>query len=221
MFPIHRRQFARGFTLVELLVVIAIIGILVALLLPAIQAAREAARRTQCQSNLHNVALGVLNYCDTNKSFPYAVFDPVDPSIGRAVFTGAQLSGPSGSPHLMENWVIAVLPYIEEKALYDSFLLYWEPNPNTPTQPSRAEISTIFNKVPRGQQLPWMLCPSDSGTSVGPCALSGGNWARGNYVINGGLGFPFSNIDDRLNPDQWAWGLQGQRGVAAINMGAK
>jgi prepilin-type N-terminal cleavage/methylation domain-containing protein len=64
------RTLRRGFTLVELLVVIAIIGVLVALLLPAVQAAREAARRAQCQSNLKNIALAVLNYESMKKELP-------------------------------------------------------------------------------------------------------------------------------------------------------
>ena len=72
MFASYRRGSTAGFTLVELLVVIAIIGILVALLLPAIQAARESARRAQCTSNLRNVALALLNYHDTRKEFPTA-----------------------------------------------------------------------------------------------------------------------------------------------------
>src|SRR6187549_779196 len=85
----------RGFTLVELLVVIAIIGILVALLLPAVQAARESARRMQCTNNLKQIALALHSYHDALSEFP-----------------GAAGAG-GGSP----TWLVATLPYIEETAL--------------------------------------------------------------------------------------------------------
>jgi prepilin-type N-terminal cleavage/methylation domain-containing protein len=88
----------RGFTLVELLVVIAIIGILVALLLPAVQAAREAARRTQCTNNLRQLAIAMQSYHDVEKHFP---------------------AGATTSSNL--SWNVYILPYIEEGTLYDLF----------------------------------------------------------------------------------------------------
>jgi prepilin-type N-terminal cleavage/methylation domain-containing protein len=91
-----------AFTLVELLVVIAIIGILVALLLPAIQAAREAARRSQCQNNLKQMALALLNCHDSAEEFP------------RGAYTGNNKSDEDGL-----GWATKLLPYIEEQALYD------------------------------------------------------------------------------------------------------
>ena len=101
-----RRKFVgRGFTLVELLVVIAIIGILVALLLPAIQAAREAARRTQCNNNLKNIGLGLQNYHDTYKTFPMGAMH-----TGYRTVTTAQY-GPS--------WQYGVLPFMEQRNIYD------------------------------------------------------------------------------------------------------
>jgi prepilin-type N-terminal cleavage/methylation domain-containing protein/prepilin-type processing-associated H-X9-DG protein len=93
----------RGFTLVELLVVIAILGMLVALLLPAVQAAREAARRARCSNNLRQIGLGLLSYHDTRGSFPSSVAD----------YYG-------GSPWL-HTWQVMILPYIGESSLYDLY----------------------------------------------------------------------------------------------------
>jgi prepilin-type N-terminal cleavage/methylation domain-containing protein len=99
-----RRFRGEGFTLVELLVVIAIIGILVALLLPAIQAAREAARRTQCNNNLKNIGLALQNYHDTYKIFP----------------RGATFAGPYAGPRKAgPNWWYGTLPFLEQRNMYD------------------------------------------------------------------------------------------------------
>ncbi len=88
-----------GFTLVELLVVIAIIGILIALLLPAVQAARESARRSQCSNNLKQIGIALHNYIDANKTLPFG-----------SIYYYAS------TPNI---WTIAILPFLEEHALYD------------------------------------------------------------------------------------------------------
>lgn len=90
-----------GFTLVELLVVIAIIGILIALLLPAVQAAREAARRTQCSNNLKQIGLGLHNYHDTFKALP---MDGCYAGVGSRI-----------------SWAMAILPFAEQAPLWDQF----------------------------------------------------------------------------------------------------
>src|SRR5262245_53437000 len=110
----------RGFTLVELLVVIAIIGILVALLLPAIQAAREAARRSQCENNLKQLGLAFLNYEQTKREFPLAYTKPVAPAHGT------------------NNWAPFVLSHLEEGNLvagYDLNEDWWR-------EPNRAIVQT-------------------------------------------------------------------------------
>ncbi len=103
------RRFVRGrwaFTLVELLVVIAIIGVLVALLLPAVQAAREAARRSSCSNNLKQIGLALHNYHDSFNAFP------------RAVTWGGGTTTPQLPYH--HTWITSILPFIEQRPLYDS-----------------------------------------------------------------------------------------------------
>jgi prepilin-type N-terminal cleavage/methylation domain-containing protein/prepilin-type processing-associated H-X9-DG protein len=205
----RRRRSSAGFTLVELLVVIAIIGILVALLLPAIQSAREAARRSQCQNNLHNLGLGALNYHDTHKELPVGVSNPRKANGDYEYTNGGQMT--ASNAKLFPNWAVQILPFIEEQALYDSFVLYDE-GPTIGTA-----LNDFANRAERGAELAYMLCPSDAGRG-NFCSASGGNWARGNYGLNMGLGFLWNHRDpdDPDNP----WKHQCGRGVAGVNRGA-
>src|SRR5881275_2054172 len=104
----HTRQKARAFTLVELLVVIAIIGILVALLLPAVQAAREAARRVSCVNNVTQLGLSLHNYEFHFESLPAGVTNPEGPIRNE----------PQGNH---TSWIVKILPYMEQNALYRHF----------------------------------------------------------------------------------------------------
>jgi len=127
----------RGFTLVELLVVIAIIGILIALLLPAVQAAREAARRAQCTNNLKQIGLALHNYHDTLNCFPPEYIDFGATGVGYRC------------PEPRWAWGGFILPYIEQQALYDVL----DPAKNfgvPPTPP--AALETVLDCY---------LCPSD------------------------------------------------------------
>lgn len=185
-----------GFTLVELLVVITIIGILIALLLPAVQSAREAARRAQCSNNLKQLALAVLNYEQSFGRFPPAVqFVPGD--------------DPARTDNFRPNWVIILLPYIEQEGLYNAFDL---------SQP----ISSPANRQPRGMELSIMKCPTDADANGVKFAGSqgyneGDNWARGNYAASGGRGYMLNwNRPDAIcgvNSPGWsgpeAWQFRG------------
>ena len=171
---------ANGFTLVELLVVIAIIGVLVALLLPAVQAAREAARRMQCTSNIKQLALACLSYHDARKAFP-----PALTYSEAAIAARGGLTGIDRNPFHGPNWVIMILPYIEQQALYKRFDL-------------TKYIQHADNMAARSQPIGIMLCPSDPFNqqlfSV-PEGLGGENWARGNYGANSSLSHAkFGNI---------------------------
>ncbi|WP_442485276.1 DUF1559 family PulG-like putative transporter [Aeoliella sp. SH292] len=141
-----------GFTLVELLVVIAIIGILVALLLPAVQAARESARRIQCVNKLKNLGLGCLLYHDAKKTLPPGICVPIGSQSG-AVFSS---SCPPGGcpdqpiPDRWGSWFTWILPYIEQENLYGQLDLTQREYAycNGPNSPGATEIDVF-------------LCPSD------------------------------------------------------------
>jgi competence protein ComGC len=155
--------------LVELLVVIAIIGILVALLLPAIQAAREAARRVSCQNNVKNLALAVLNYENSTKALPPAVQTPP---------TSGVIWGSSVEIHGDLSWIVRVLPQLEEQALFDKFDL----KKTIPNQ------DLVAKGDPQAAQPPVLLCPSDSALgricTLGPAdtVMAGGRFGKGNYA---------------------------------------
>ena len=103
-----------GFTLVELLVVITIIGILIALLLPAVQAAREAARRLQCSNNMKQIGLALHNYHSVHDVFPQGNF-------AKTVGVCPGQSGGDASLEDRANWMIFILPYLELKALHEAY----------------------------------------------------------------------------------------------------
>jgi len=161
----------RGFTLVELLVVIAIIGILVALLLPAVQAARESARRSQCQNQLRQLALGVLNYESANGSYP----------------PGGVTDGPCCGTPSKGSWPIYILPQVEEQALYD---LYDFDDDNEALRDQDGD--GLVNSVVRETDVPLHNCPSDEETDQLDRPASGPGAARsmydrGSYRGNSGL----------------------------------
>jgi prepilin-type N-terminal cleavage/methylation domain-containing protein/prepilin-type processing-associated H-X9-DG protein len=156
-----------GFTLVEMLVVITIIGILIGMVMPSVQSAREAARRMQCGNNLRQLGLALYSYHSQYRSFPPAMMFPSGQNAGT-------------SSRFQKNWVIAILPYLDQTQLYRSFNL---------TKP----ISDPVNREPRGTSLTVMLCPTDIGRdNLYGTDADGDNWARGNYGANSSLSYDWT-----------------------------
>ncbi|MFO0900827.1 MAG: DUF1559 domain-containing protein [Pirellulales bacterium] len=108
----------RGFTLVELLVVIAIIGVLIALLLPAVQAAREAARRMQCGNNLKQVGLATMQYSDRNRGFLPAIWATIRDTSGRPSPHGSNPPSTAICDYQSFGWLTSLLPFLEQQSLF-------------------------------------------------------------------------------------------------------
>ncbi len=196
----HRMQRRAGFTLVELLVVIAIIGILIALLLPAVQAAREAARRMQCSNNLKQIGLALHNYHTALRSFP-----------------------PGGLASNEMSFLVFILPYLEQKPLYDQF--------NFDAGPYVLSGATTNGRAEHGQNaIAPYLCPScpdlrsnlsESGnySERMPDNANGTDPYTTHYQgVMGPVGTnPFNGTQYRVLNRSHHWGGQAQQGVLFNN----
>jgi prepilin-type N-terminal cleavage/methylation domain-containing protein/prepilin-type processing-associated H-X9-DG protein len=174
-----------AFTLVELLVVIAIIGILVALLLPAIQAAREAARRSQCLNNLKQLGLAVLNFESSKKGLPQG---------HRMTKLGTDIDS-------LGSWVTEVLPYLEEGSLFSQI------DPKVKFFEQKIDIGRGEFEQTHHVFLASMVCPSDpAGTGMTLGLIDDHYGARGNYAANSGWSDPgpgFNNCGIWMNDPGW------------------
>ncbi len=202
----RRRQ---GFTLIELLVVISIIGILVGLLLPAINSAREAGRRAQCQSNMHNLSLAILGYVANKNAFPPAGVFGEDNSPATFFATDATQSPSSGAIAAwmpggagttltagggpLYSWVVPILPYLDNQALYDQWTTYSTTSKGVAVTVPYLDTGNLngatgLAQLVQGQSsnlklgstaLGVLKCPDDNTTQTNEGNLS--------YVVNGGF----------------------------------
>lgn len=174
----------RGFTLIELLVVIAIIAILIALLLPAVQQAREAARRTQCKNNLKQIGLALHNHLDTHGSFPpgYVSYD----ETGNKFRVGGWQSGVN---EIGFSWLPMLLPFVEEAARWQqvSECNQRRLNDHTHNPSDDCEFHASLGNIGR-EPLKFMLCPSNPQTSKLFSGISLESLAKGNYAASWGSG---------------------------------
>ncbi len=202
---VQNRKIA-AFTLVELLVVIAIIGILIALLLPAVQAAREAARRLQCTNNLKQTALAIHLYHDVHRQFP--------PGYG-------YFNKPYGTQDRQEwPWCVRLFPYVEQQALADIMQSRWGfPSGTTGTVP--ADLVPVYTTMISNWQCPSDPTASQPRNANGKCAWSTPKGARISYAANLGIGpmegtiVPASKLLAGLSSSERV------EGVFGVNRGAR
>ena len=187
------RRNREGFTLVELLVVIAIIGILIGMLLPAVQSVRSAAQRTACSNNVRQLALAVHNYESAHMKFPVNQVGPGEESVTEA---GEFQAG-------YYSWLVPLLPHMEQGNVHDSFDLRTNNGDGmdfriSDTHANAEAVSTV---------IPAFLCPSDTPNQQNDVILGSANPAPGSYAAN--AGWP-----------SYATGISGERATPGMSNGA-
>jgi prepilin-type N-terminal cleavage/methylation domain-containing protein len=182
-----------AFTLVELLVVIAIIGILIALLLPAVQKVRESAQRIQCTNNLKQIVLGTLTYHDHWGTFMPGCYIPYAMD---GLHDTQDITNPFGP-----NWAVYLLPFIEQQILFDSSNINSYPGTALPANLYNYSTYNVSWRSLRGATIKTYLCPSDPKNDQpyndpsGVDAPAEVGWARGNYAGTAG----FTDSDHTTN----------------------
>lgn len=218
----HRRRL-RGFTLVELLVVIAIIGILVALLLPAIQAAREAANRTECANNLKQIGVALHNYHDTYRMFPPAL-------LGSGRYDNAGYHATHGNVKNTTGWLL-LLPYLEQSALHDQYSFNAPSSTSSPyghARPVAPFDNDMVNNTLYNARMEALECPSHPGVgktsnySPGSTTFySRRNAYRTSYLFSTGVFTDYDSPWDTKSGDirQGTFGNDGAADFAAVTDG--